>query len=148
MKNYYSIKKELWDFMIENAIYPMRSKNGKIFLRCSRKGVLPKEREQEILQQLNIKTVGECQEIREELKKKVAEQRTNKPIKKWIEEERPREMLVKIGAENLPLSKLLAIILRTGKEGMSAEELAKVLLNRFGSLRAIYSVPVSELSKI
>jgi DNA repair protein RadC len=57
-------------------------------------------------------------------------------------------MLVKLGAENLPLSKLLAIILRTGKNGASAEELAQTLLNHFGSLRAIDAAPISELSKI
>jgi len=136
------------DFMIANAIYPMCSRNGKVFLRCSRKGLLTEERTKEIIQKLNLKTADECQKLREEIKKEVAKRKINKPIKEWIEEERPREMLVKIGAENLPLSKLLAIILRTGKEGTSAEELAKVLLNRYGSLRAIDSVPVSELSNI
>jgi DNA repair protein RadC len=136
------------DFMIANAIYPMCSRNGKVFLRCSRKGLLTEERTKEIIQKLNLKTADECQKLRQEIKKQVAKHKINKPIKEWIEEERPREMLVKIGAENLPLSKLLAIILRTGKEGTSAEELAKVLLNRYGSLRAIDSVPVSELSNI
>jgi len=126
----------------------MCSRNGKVFLRCSRKGLLTEERTKEIIQKLNLKTADECQKLREEIKKEVAKRRINKPIKDWIEEERPREMLVKIGAENLPLSKLLAIILRTGKEGTSAEELAKVLLNQYGSLRAIDSVPVSELSNI
>ncbi len=59
--------------------------------------------------------------LREEIKKQVAERRTTRPIKEWIKEERPREMLARLGAENLPLSKLLAIILRTGKNGSSAE---------------------------
>jgi DNA repair protein RadC len=126
----------------------MCSRNGKVFLRCSRKGLLTEERTKEIIQKLNLKTADECQKLRQEIKKQVAKRKINKPIKEWIEEERPREMLVKIGAENLPLSKLLAIILRTGKEGTSAEELAKLLLNRYGSLRAIDSVPVSELSNI
>jgi len=70
------------------------------------------------------------------------------PIKNWVKEERPREMLIQKKPENLPLSKLLAIILRTGKEGSSAEELAQLLLNRFGSLRKIDSAPISELLKI
>lgn len=143
-----SPEKELLDYMVANAIYPMYSKNGKIFLRCSRKGLLSEEKTREIIQQLNIKTAKECEKLREEIKRGVAERRVSRPIKEWIEEERPREMLVQLGAENLPLSKLLAIILRTGKEGMSAEELAKALLNRFGSLRAIDSAPISELSKI
>jgi len=138
----------LKDFMVSNAIYPFWSKTGKIFLRCSKKGLLDPEKTREIILQLNIKTPEECEGLREEIKRKVAECRVSRPIREWIEEERPREMLVEKGAENLPLSKLLAIILRTGREGMSAEELAKILLNRFGSLRAIDSAPISELSRI
>ncbi|MHC1610502.1 MAG: RadC family protein [Candidatus Methanospirareceae archaeon] len=139
---------ELLEFMVGNAIYPLWSKKGEIFLRCSRKGVLTVEKKKEIVQRLNVKTAEECKELREEIKRRVAERKITRPIKEWIEEERPREMLMRQGAENLPLSKLLAIILRTGKEGMSAEELAKILLNRFSSLRAIDSTPISELSKI
>ncbi|MDD3773530.1 MAG: JAB domain-containing protein, partial [Weeksellaceae bacterium] len=139
---------EIIDFMVSNAIYPYYSKNGKVFLGCSKKGLLTPERKNEIIQQLNIKTLKECEELREKIKKEVSQRRVNRPIKEWIEEERPREMFVRYGAENLPLSKLFAIILRTGKEGMSAEEIAKVLLNQFGSLRAIDSAPISELCKI
>jgi DNA repair protein RadC len=57
-------------------------------------------------------------------------------------------MLAKSGAENIPLSKLIAIILRTGKQGKSAEDLAKDLLNYFGSLRSIDNSSISEISKI
>ena len=39
---------------------------------------------------------------------------TSLPIREWIEEERPREALFTLVTECLPLSKLLAIILRTG----------------------------------
>lgn len=148
MSDHILMKKDLIDFMTANNIYPMWSIKGKIFLRCSKKGLLTKEKAKELIQQLDIKTKKDCDELRGEIKKQVAKRRLTRPIKDWIEEERPRELLISQGAENLPLSKLLAIILRTGKEGMSAEELAKVLLNRFGSLRAIDSVPVSELSKI
>ena len=148
MNNHILPEEELLDFMVVNAIYPLCSKKGKIFLRCSKKGLLTGEKTKEIIQQLNIKTADECKELREEIKKRVAARKVTRPIKEWIEEERPREMLIRQGAENLPLSKLLAIILRTGKEGMSAEELAKILLNRFGSLRAIDCTPILELSKI
>jgi DNA repair protein RadC len=78
----------------------------------------------------------------------LAKQRTNEPIRKWIKEERPREMLVKQGAENLNSAKLLAIILRTGSEGISAEELARRLLNHFGSLRAVDSASMQDLQEI
>jgi DNA repair protein RadC len=57
-------------------------------------------------------------------------------------------MLIKHGSQKLQLSKLLAIILRTGREGISAEELSQRLLNRFKTLREIDSAPISELCKI
>lgn len=136
------------DFMVANAVYPFCSEKGTIFLRCAKKGLLTEEKKQEIIGQLNIKTSDECVTLREEIKRRVAERRITRPIKEWVKEERPREMLIRLGAENLPLSKLLAIILRTGKNGASAEELAHTLLNHFGSLRAIDSAPISELSKI
>ncbi|MEF3279473.1 MAG: DNA repair protein RadC [Elusimicrobiota bacterium] len=57
-------------------------------------------------------------------------------------------MLFEKGPENLPLSKLLAIILRTGTRGKTAEDLALDLLNKFGSLREIDKLTAYELSKI
>ncbi len=141
-------EKEIFDFMVANAIYPMCSKKGKIFLRCSKKGTLTQGISQEIIARLKLKTARDCERIRKEVIKRVSARRENRPIKKWVKEERPREMLMKYGPETLPLSKLLAIILRMGKEGMSAEELAKILLNRFGTLRAIDSAPISEICKI
>jgi len=141
-------EEELFEYMVTNAIYPMRSTRGKIFLRCPKKGLLTEEISREIIQKLNIKSARECKKLRENITKQVAQHRVTRPIRDWVKDERPREMLIQQGAENLSLSKLLAIILRTGKEGISAEELAKILLNRFGSLRAIDSAPVSELSKI
>ncbi len=143
-----NLNSEIIDFIVSNAIYPYSSKKGTIFLRCSKKVLLTHEKRSEIVQQLNIKTAEECEELRKHIKGEVAKHRVNRPIKEWIEEERPREMLLQRGADNLPLSKLLAIILRTGKEGMSAEDIGKILLNQFGSLRAIDSATISELSKI
>ncbi|MCX7641132.1 MAG: DNA repair protein RadC [Elusimicrobiales bacterium] len=70
------------------------------------------------------------------------------PINKWIEEERPREMLFKKGAENLSLASLLAIIIRTGTKGKSAQDIALELLNRFGSLREIDKMSFKELAEI
>jgi len=136
------------DFMVANAIYPMCSNNGKIFLRCSKKSVLTPEKSREIIEQLNIKTSEDCKRLRQEIKAQVATQRETRPIKEWIEAERPREMLMKYGAEALPLSKLLAIILRMGREGTSAEELARILLNRFGTLRELDMAPLSEICEI
>jgi DNA repair protein RadC len=66
-------------------------------------------------------------------------------IKYWIEDERPREMLQKIGAENLAPSKLLAILLRTGTYGISAEDIAKKLMNHFKSIRGLDQASIEDL---
>jgi DNA repair protein RadC len=51
-----------------------------------------------------------------------------KSIKKWPEDERPRERLLKLGAGGLSTAELLAIILRTGSRDKSAIELAREAL--------------------
>lgn len=141
-------KDETLDFLVSNRIYPMCSKKGKIFLKHPKSVLLSKEQAQEIIESLNIKTPEECTKARNEIKELVAKNNINIPINKWVIDERPREMLLKQGADKLALSKLLAIILRTGKEGTSAEELARKLLNRFKSLRGIDLAPISEICKI
>jgi len=55
-------------------------------------------------------------------------------ITDWPEGERPREKLIQRGAASLSDAELLAIFLRTGVVGKSAVDLARELLNRFGSL--------------
>ena len=140
-------KEKLLRYMAKNKIYPMVSKNGTVFLRSS-KIKLSKEERERIIKSLNIRNRSECLLIREQIKKISEQLEKNLPIKEWIEEERPREMLVKYGAERLPISKLLAIILRTGKEGISAEELSKRILNRFRTLRELDSAPITEICDI
>ncbi len=56
-------------------------------------------------------------------------------IKDWPEDDRPREKLLTRGAGALSKSELLAIILRTGTAGVSAIDLARRLLDRFGTFR-------------
>lgn len=58
-------------------------------------------------------------------------------ITDWPADERPREKLLARGAAALSDAELLAIFLRTGLPGASAVELARDLLVRFGSLRAL-----------
>lgn len=58
-------------------------------------------------------------------------------IKDWPEDERPRERLLSRGAAGLSDAELLAIFLRTGIAGRSAVDLARDLLQEFGSLRAL-----------
>lgn len=58
-------------------------------------------------------------------------------IKDWPADERPREKLLFRGPSALSDAELLAIFLRTGVQGYSAVELARQLLQRFGSLRKL-----------
>ena len=58
-------------------------------------------------------------------------------IKDWPARERPRERLLKHGPQSLSDAELLAIFLRTGVSGKSAVDLARDLLERFGSLRRL-----------
>lgn len=58
-------------------------------------------------------------------------------IRDWPEDERPREKLLKHGAESLSEAELLAIFLRTGTRGKSAVDVARDLLVRFKSLRGL-----------
>lgn len=60
-------------------------------------------------------------------------------IRDWPENERPRERLLQQGAGALSDAELLAIFLRTGSRGLSAVDLARALLQRFGSLGALLS---------
>ena len=66
-------------------------------------------------------------------------------IASWPEEERPRERLLSRGPEALTDAELIGILLRVGLKGTSAVELARQLLQRFGSMRAIVQAPVSAL---
>ena len=68
-------------------------------------------------------------------------------IKHWPEGERPREKLSALGAAALSDAELLAILLRTGIKGMSAVDLARYLLNEFGSLGRLMNAPERELMR-
>jgi len=58
-------------------------------------------------------------------------------IKDWPADERPREKLLVKGSEALTDAELLAIFLRTGITGKTAVDLARELLDEFGSLQAL-----------
>jgi len=55
-------------------------------------------------------------------------------IRDWPEQERPREKLLQRGARALSDAELLAIFLRTGVKGITAVDLARNLLQHFGSI--------------
>jgi len=58
-------------------------------------------------------------------------------IKDLPEVERPREKLISKGAENLKDEELLAILLRTGREGKNVIELAKQILRKYSKKRLL-----------
>ena len=61
------------------------------------------------------------------------------PISDWPADERPREKLLSRGAQALSDAELLAIFLRTGIKGCSAVDMARQLMQRFGSLGRLLS---------
>ncbi|GAB3487920.1 RadC family protein [Marinomonas epiphytica] len=65
-------------------------------------------------------------------------------IKHWPEQDRPREKLINLGPSALTDAELLAIFLRTGSQGFSAVELARLLLTEFGGLRSLLSASREE----
>src|SRR5207247_10311279 len=67
-------------------------------------------------------------------------------IREWPVEDRPRERLYHKGAEALADAELLAIQLGTGVSGLSAVEVARELLVRYGSLSGLAARSVAELA--
>ncbi len=141
---------EQWiDFLVKSKAYPIFKNEKVFFIRPKQDKVFDKLTDK-IIEELQLKTAEDCKKIRGIIKEKAAKIRKNKPIKKWFKDERPREMLIKIGAENLPLSKLLAILLRTGDgfDGSSAEDIARKLLDKFKDLRKIDQASIEDLCLI
>jgi DNA repair protein RadC len=69
-------------------------------------------------------------------------------IREMPQEERPREKLAAHGASALTNPELIAILLRTGIVGTNAIEVARELLETYGSLRGLSRCRVDELAKI
>jgi len=70
-----------------------------------------------------------------------------KAIVNWPEDERPREKLIKFGADKLSDTELLAILLRVGSSGKSAVDMARELINQFRTFRNIDSKSFAELKR-
>ncbi|MFO7889540.1 MAG: DNA repair protein RadC [bacterium] len=69
-------------------------------------------------------------------------------IKDWPEEERPREKLIKSGAHSLTDSELIALLLGSGINGVSAVGLAKRILVEYTDLSGLACVSVKELTRM
>jgi len=71
-----------------------------------------------------------------------------KGIQNWPAEERPREKLILRGASSLSDAELLAIFIRSGTAGRTAVDLARELLNRFGSLRGLLGAGLNDVTGV
>jgi DNA repair protein RadC len=68
-------------------------------------------------------------------------------IREMPQDDRPREKLMKRGAEALTNAELIAILLRTGLRGANAVQVASKLLQRFGSLGDLSRCTAEEISQ-
>jgi DNA repair protein RadC len=69
-------------------------------------------------------------------------------IREMPQDERPREKLLGRGAAALTDPELIAILLRTGLPGANAVEVARQLLERYGSLSGLSRCTVKEIASI
>src|SRR5688572_4598098 len=56
-------------------------------------------------------------------------------ISEWPENERPRERILAAGPGGLTDGELLAVLIGSGRRGLTAVDVARQLLGEFGSLR-------------
>jgi len=69
-------------------------------------------------------------------------------IPEWPEDERPRERLIRYGADALSEAELLAILLRTGSGRATALDLAREILTTCSGLRRLDSEPIQKLMSV
>lgn len=131
----------------EKSVYPYMSRKKKIYLRGYKKNLLTKDEKNEIIRSLYIKSEDDIIRIHKEIDES-REKSGRKTMKDWPEEERPREMLIKKGAENLTNTQLIAILLRTGTPSKTAQGLASEITGRYKNLRDIEKAPLEELLMI
>jgi DNA repair protein RadC len=67
-------------------------------------------------------------------------------VKNLPAQQQPREMVDQFGPAHVPDAVLLAIILRSGMQGLNVTELANQLLQEYGSLHALARAPKKELA--
>jgi len=69
-------------------------------------------------------------------------------ITRWPKKERPRERLLQDGPQHLTEAELLGILLGKGMRKKTAIDLARELLDRYGSLQNLFSRSPSELTVV
>ena len=70
------------------------------------------------------------------------------PISEWPDSDKPREKLLKIGAEHLTSAELLAILISSGTDRYNALEIGKELIRKFDSLANLSNASCEELISI
>lgn len=71
-----------------------------------------------------------------------------KGVLSWPESERPRERLLKHGAEALSDAELVALLLRNGAKGKDVMALARELLSQWGGIRGLFATECRSLFQI
>lgn len=74
--------------------------------------------------------------------------RYSSKIPDWPEDERPRERLIKFGADKLSDAEILAILLRVGSQETTAIDLARHVLKEFGGFRGLDTKSPAEMCGI
>ncbi|HUN02528.1 MAG TPA: hypothetical protein PLS00_06700, partial [Niabella sp.] len=70
-------------------------------------------------------------------------------IKQWAKDDRPREKMISLGAENLSDSELLAILIHNGTPKKSAVDLAKEVLQLSDNdLNELGKLSIKDLTKV
>lgn len=69
-------------------------------------------------------------------------------ITDWPKDQRPRERLIRQGAEALSDAELLAIFLRVGVRGKSAVDLGREMIRYFGSIHGLFCADLKSFSAI
>jgi DNA repair protein RadC len=82
------------------------------------------------------------------LKPAMTSKKSGRGIGEWPESERPRERLLREGAESLSDAQLLAILLRVGRQEASAVNVGMEVLGRVGGIVGLLHCSVEELCTI
>lgn len=72
----------------------------------------------------------------------------HRSIKHWPAGEQPRQRLRQLGPASLSDAELLAVLLGRGAAGVSAVELGRLLLSRFGGMRGLLNAPATQLEAV
>ena len=86
--------------------------------------------------------------VNDKEKSDVASKSARQPIKNWPVTERPREKLLQLGPDGLSDGELLAVLLRIGTSGQTAEDMGRQLLARFNGISGIDRAHIEELLSI